>query len=474
MTKEYDLVVLGGGSGGYVAAIRASQLGMKVALVEANKLGGTCLHQGCIPTKTLLRTAELYRNLALANKFGINVTVNKIDFNEVRANKSKIIQELHQGIQLLMEKNKIDVFKGYGRILGPSIFSPLPGTISVEYESGVENTMLVPKNVLIASGSKPRLLPNVEVDGNYIITSNEALEMKELPSSLVIIGAGIIGIEWASILVDLGVDVTVVESERDILSNEDDDVKREVKKQLAKRGVTFYMESTVQENSIRIENNEVIVPIEVAEEVKDLSTEKLLLAIGREPNVDDLGLQNTNIEIESGFIGVNEYYQTKEQHIYAIGDCIGGLQLAHVASEEGILAVEHMAGEQVQTLKEEQIPVNIYAYPEVAKIGLNEREANKQYGNIKVGKFPLKGIGKAHVFGEIEGFMKIISDQKTDDILGVHIVGPQATELMGEASLAKFLDASTWELSKTIHAHPSLSELFQEAALATRNNQIHS
>src|SRR5699024_1355277 len=235
MTKEYDLVVLGGGTGGYVAAIRASQLGMNVAIVEASELGGTCLHRGCIPTKTLLRTAELYRHATLADEYGIDVTINDINVDKIKTKKKSIINQLHNGIKALLQKNKVDVYNGYGRILGPSIFSPLPGTISVEYASGEENTMLVPKYVLIATGSKPRSLPNLEFDEQDILSSDGALNIERLPSSIVIIGGGVIGIEWASLLVDLGVEVTVVEYEPHILMTEDDDIRKEVDKQLKKR-----------------------------------------------------------------------------------------------------------------------------------------------------------------------------------------------------------------------------------------------
>lgn len=473
MTKEYDLVILGGGTGGYVAAIRASQLGMSVALVEAGELGGTCLHRGCIPTKTLLRAAELYRHTTLATEYGIDISVNDIQFSKTKAKKESVINQLHNGIKALMQKNKIDVYKGYGRILGPSIFSPLPGTVSVEYESGEENTMLVPKNVLIATGSKPRTLQGVNIDGTHILSSDEALELEALPQSIVIVGGGVIGIEWASLLVDLGVEVTVVEYEPNILMTEDDDVRREVERQLKKRGVTIYTDTAVDADSIKTEENQVELTISTADGSNDLQAEKVLVSVGRQPNTSDIGLQNTNIEVENGYIQTNDMYATKDNHIYAIGDCIGGLQLAHVASEEGIIAVEHMAGKQPAPLNEEHIPVNIYSFPEVGKIGLTEKQAKDKYDQIKVGTFPFKGIGKAHVFGEVDGFVKIITDVASEDIVGIHIVGPQATELIGEASVAKFLDATAWELSKTIHAHPSLAEVFQEAALATEKMQIH-
>lgn len=473
MTKEYDLVVLGGGTGGYVAAIRAAQLGKKVAIVEAEKLGGTCLHEGCIPTKSLLRTAELYRQTSLAKQYGIDLTVHQIDFKQVQAKKNDIIKQLYEGVHALMKKNKIDVYDGYGRILGPSIFSPLPGTVSIEHTSGEENTMLVPKNVLIATGSKPRSLEGIPFDGTYIVNSKDLLEMKALPSSIIIVGGGVIGIEWASLLVDLGVEVTILENEHDILMNEDSDVRKEVKKQLKKRGVTIYTKASIESKEIELQAEQVSLLAKVDEVDVNLTAEKVLVAIGRDANIDDIGLQNTNIDIENGFIQTNEFYATKDDHIYAIGDCIGGMQLAHVASEEGINAVEHMAGKTVIPLKRSHIPANIYSYPEVAKIGLTEEEAREISENLKIGMFPFQAIGKAHVNGELDGFVKIISDEVSEDILGIHMVGPQATELIGKASVLMFLDGTAWELSKSIHPHPSLTEVFQEAALATENQQIH-
>lgn len=473
MTKEYDLVVLGGGTGGYVAAIRAAQLGMKVAIIEADKLGGTCLHRGCIPTKTLLRTAELHRQATLSLTYGIDVTVNHIDFAKVQSRKNAVIEQLHQGINALMKKNHIDIYHGYGRILGPSIFSPLPGTISVEYASGEENTLIVPKYVLIATGSKPRTLPNLDIDGKKVMTSDEALEMDTLPESIMIIGGGVIGVEWASLLCDLGVNVTIVENAPDILMSEDDDVRREVKKQLKKRGIAIFTNSNVLTETLVKDETGVSLTIEVDEKSETINADKILISVGRKANIEDIGLQNTSIDVKENFIKTTEFYQTKESHIYAIGDVIGGMQLAHVASEEGIIAVEHMAGLQVEPLQQENIPANIYAFPEVGRIGLTEKIAKEKYDNVKVGKFPFMGIGKAHVFGETDGFVKIITDSKTEDILGIHIVGPQATELIGEASVAKFLDATAWEIGKTVHAHPSLAEVFKEAALATERMQIH-
>lgn len=473
MTKEYDLVVLGGGTGGYVAAIRASQLGMKVAVVERNKLGGTCLHEGCIPSKALLRTAELYRQMKDMINFGIEVDNYKLNFKKALERKDEIIHTLYQGVKGLLKKANVDIYNGFGRILGPSIFSPMSGTISVEYDDGDENTLLVPKNVLIATGSKPRSLPEIKFDGKYVLHSEHALQLKELPKSILIVGAGVIGIEWASMLQDLGVQVTVVENNEHILINEDEDIRHEVKKALEKRGVTFFTNSVIDEQSIEISGSELNIKINNKEKTNTITVEKMLVSIGREANIDQIGLNNTNIEIDNGFIATNDMFQTKESHIYAIGDVIGGMQLAHVASAEGIVAVEHMAGENPPSLQNEKIPSCIYSFPEVGSIGLTEKKAMELGYEVKIGKFPFQGIGKAHVYGETNGFVKIITDAESEDILGIHMVGPQVTDMISEGGLAKVLDATAFEMSQTIRPHPTLSEAFTEAALAVEGLQIH-
>lgn len=473
MTKEYDLVILGGGTGGYVAAIRAQQLGMNVAVVEKEKLGGTCLHNGCIPSKALLKTAQLYRDMKQSSIFGIKTEKLALDFSEAQNRKNKIIDTLHQGVQSLLKKANIDVYHGFGRILGPSIFSPIPGTISIEYENGTENTMLVPKNILIATGSKPRLIPELPIDGDKILHSDQALQLDQLPKSMVIIGGGIIGIEWASLLQDLGVQVTVIESNETILATEDADIRKELQSSLEKRGVTFITNAQIDTEKLTINDSNVSISVKQAEESMIVEAEKILISVGRDANSNEIGLNNTSIQTRNGFIETNEVYQTKESHIYAIGDCIGGMQLAHVASAEGIIAVEHMAGKNPAPLNPLHIPACIYSYPEVGKVGLTEQSANDQGYSVKVGKFPFQGIGKAHVNGDTTGFVKVIVDEQTEDVLGVHMVGAHVTDMISEAALAKILDATAWEISKTVHPHPSLSEGILEASLAVDQLQIH-
>ncbi|QSS98893.1 dihydrolipoyl dehydrogenase [Pontibacillus sp. ALD_SL1] len=472
MANEYDLVVLGGGTGGYVAAVRASQLGLKTAIVESGKLGGTCLHKGCIPSKALLRSAEVFEQTKKADTFGIETEPPTLNFFKVQERKQSIIDTLHTGVQGLMKKGKIDVYEGFGRILGPSIFSPSAGTISVEMNNGDENQMLIPKNVLIATGSSPRTLPGLEVDEDYVMTSDEALGMKELPESIVIVGGGVIGIEWASMLTDFGVQVTVLEYTDRILPTEDKDISKEMTRLMKKKGVKIVTGAKVLGETLKKEAG-VEIQAEHKGETKTYSADRMLVSVGRSPNVNNIGLENTDIVVENGAIQTNKFYQTKESHIYAIGDVIGGMQLAHVASHEGITAVEHLADQDPMPMNMEQVPSCIYSNPEAASVGLTEDQAKDKGYNVKVGKFPFKAVGKALVYGNSDGFVKIVADEETDDLLGVHMIGPHVTDMISEAGLAKVLDATPWEVAHSIHPHPTLSEVMGEAALAVDGKQIH-
>jgi len=472
VATDYDLVILGGGTGGYVAAIRASQLGLKTAIVEKGKLGGTCLHKGCIPSKALLRSAEVLATVKKGEEFGVETTDVKLNFLNVQKRKQAIVDQLHQGVQQLMKKGKIDIYEGFGRILGPSIFSPMPGTISVEMNNGEENEMLIPKNVMIATGSRPRSLDGLDIDGEYILSSDEALELTKLPQSIMIVGGGVIGIEWASMLSDFGVDVTLIEYADRILPTEDKEISKEMNRLMTKKGVKIYTSTKVLPETLNKENG-VTIQAESKGEEKEFSAEKMLVSVGRKPNVEGIGLENTEIQIEEGYINTNKFYQTKESHIYAIGDVIGGLQLAHVASHEGIIAVEHMAGKNPLPMDHALISKCIYSSPEVASVGYTEDEAKEKGYNVKLGKFPFKAIGKALVYGESDGFVKLVVDKETDDILGVHMIGPHVTDMISEAGLAMVLDATPWEVSHTIHPHPTLSEVMGEAALAVDGKAIH-
>lgn len=473
MATEYDLVILGGGTGGYVAAIRASQLGLKVAVVEKGKLGGTCLHAGCIPSKALLRSAEVYATTKKSEEFGVLANDVSLDFSKVQARKEKITDQLFKGVQHLMKQGKISVYEGIGRILGPSIFSPMPGTISVEMNNGEENEMLIPKNVIIATGSRPRTLPGLEADGDYVMTSDEALAMKELPNSIIIVGGGVIGIEWASMLVDFGLEVTVLEYADRILPTEDKEVSKELQRLMKKKGVKIVTGAKVLPETLE-KGNGVTIKAEHKGEEKAFTADKLLVSVGRQANVEGIGLENTEIQLDRGNIVTNEYYQTKESHIYAIGDVIGGLQLAHVASHEGIVAVEHIANENPSPIDYTLVSKCVYSSPEVASVGYTEDEAKEKGFNVKTGKFSFRAIGKALVYGEADGFVKLVVDEDTDDLLGVHMIGPHVTDMISEAGLARVLDATPWEVSHTIHPHPTLSEAIGEAALAVYGKAIHS
>ncbi|WNF37849.1 dihydrolipoyl dehydrogenase [Bacillaceae bacterium IKA-2] len=472
MAKDYDLVILGAGTGGYVAAIKASQLGLNVAVVEKAKLGGTCLHQGCIPSKALLRSAEVYSTMKQAEKFGVSANNITLQFDKVQQRKEQIVDQLYKGVQHLLKKGKIDVYEGLGRILGPSIFSPTAGTISVELNNGEENEMLVPKNVLIATGSRPRTLPGLEIDGKLVLSSDEALNMEALPKSIIIVGGGVIGIEWASMLADFDVNVTVLEYAERILPTEDHEISKEAQRSLKKKGVKVITGAKVLSETID-KTETVSIQAEHKGDTKTFSAEKLLVSVGRQANVEGIGLENTDIEVENGVVKTNEFYQTKESHIYAIGDVIGGLQLAHVASHEGMIAVEHMANQNPHQLDYQSVAKCVYSSPEIASVGLTENEAKEKGYQVKTGKFLFKAIGKALVLGETDGFVKLVVDVSTEDLLGVHMIGPHVTDMISEAALAKVLDATHWEVANTIHPHPTLSEAIGEAALAVDGKAIH-
>lgn len=474
MAQEYDVVILGGGTGGYVAAIRAAQLGLKTALVESDALGGTCLHRGCIPSKALLKSAEVFQMAKNeAAHFGVDTAGTSLNFSRVQERKDEVVQQLYNGVKSLMKKGKIDVYEGYGRMLGPSIFSPMPGTISVEMNNGEENEMLILKNLVIATGSRPRTLPGLELDEQQILSSDGALKMAELPKSILIVGGGVIGIEWASMLNDFGVDVTVIEYADRIIPTEDEDISKEMKKILSKKGITFVTGAKVLPETLSKSDDSVTISAEIGNETTEFTAEKMLVSVGRQANTEGIGIENTEIQLDKGYIQTKPTFQTKESHIYAIGDCIGGLQLAHVASHEGISAIEHIAGKQTEPMNYTNISRCIYSSPEAASVGLTEAQAKEQGFDVKVAKFPFAAIGKALVNGNSEGFVKIIADKKTNDLLGVHMIGAHVTDLISEAGLAMVLDATPWEVASTIHPHPSLSEVMGEASLAVDGIAIH-
>ncbi|KPV58205.1 dihydrolipoamide dehydrogenase [Paenibacillus sp. A3] len=472
MTHTFDMVVLGGGIGGYTAAIRAAQFGKSVAIVEQEKLGGTCLHRGCIPSKALLRSAEVFALMKDSDKFGVGAEAVTLDFSKVASRKDAVVEQLYSGLQFLMKKNKITVFQGKGRLIGPSIFSPRSGTVSVD-QGDDEILTLVPDKVVIATGSRPRSLPGLETDGVTILNSDEALRLEKLPASAVIIGGGVIGVEWASLLSDFGVQVTVVEFAPRLLPSEDEDVSRELERLLKKRGVSVRTGTKVLTESVRKHEGGVTLNVEHREEQAELSAEIALVCVGRQANVEGIGLENTDVKVEGGFIRVNESMQTAELHIYAVGDCIGGLQLAHAAAHEGLTAAEHAWGLQPHKVEPHRVPRCVYSRPETASIGWTEREAKERGRDVKVSKVHFRALGKAIVLGETDGFVKVVADKETNDLLGVHMIGPHVTDYISEAALAQLLDATPWEIGQTIHPHPTLSELLGEAMLAVDGRSIN-
>ncbi|CDR66043.1 dihydrolipoyl dehydrogenase [Staphylococcus schweitzeri] len=469
--KQYDLVVLGGGTAGYVAAIRASQLGKRVAIVERQLLGGTCLHKGCIPTKSLLKSAEIYQTVKQASKFGVEVQEATVNFENMLARKEDIVNQMYQGVKHLMQHNHIDIYNGTGRILGTSIFSPQSGTISVEYEDG-ESELLPNQFVLIATGSTPAELPFLTFDHDKILSSDDILSLVTLPSSLGIIGGGVIGMEFASLMTDLGVDVTVIEAGERILPTESKQASQLLKKSLSARGVNFYEGVQLSEKDLNINDEGVTFKINK----EDIKVEKVLLSIGRKPNTSDIGLNNTKIKLtSSGHILTNEYQQTEDKHIYAAGDCIGKLQLAHVGSKEGVVAVDHMFESNPMPVDYNLMPKCIYTQPEIASIGLNIEQAKAEGMKVKSYKVPFKAIGKAVIdnHGPNEGYSEMVIDQSTDEIIGINMIGPHVTELINEASLLQFMNGSALELGLTTHAHPSISEVLMELGLKAENRAIH-
>ena len=473
MAIEVDVAVLGGGPGGYTAAIRAAQLGKSVAIIEMDKLGGTCLHKGCIPSKSLLKSAEIYKTLLSAGTYGIDVVEGAVslDYKKVQHRKDETVEGLFRGLQSLMKKNGIQIIHGKGRVIGPSIFSPRSGSLAVELPDG-EMESVVSTNLIIATGSRPRPLPGLVPDGEYILTSDEALVMDRLPKSIIIVGGGVIGVEWASMLCDFGVEVTLAEAGSRLLPGEDAEVSAELTKQLQRRGVRILTSIQLKLDTYSAGADGVSLTATTTDGDVLLTADKILISVGRQANVEGIGLENTDIRIKNGIIDVNKFGQTSEPHIYAIGDVTGGVQLAHAAAHEGVIAAEHMNGGKPTAYEQHLIPRCIYSNPEIASYGLTEDGARTKGHEVKVGKIPFQAIGKAHTLGEIGGFVKVIADRRTNDILGVHMIGPHATDLIGEASLAGWLNAAPWEVGAMVHPHPTLSEAIGEAMLAVDGQSI--
>ncbi|MBI4583573.1 MAG: dihydrolipoyl dehydrogenase [Planctomycetes bacterium] len=466
--KPVDLVVIGSGPGGYVAAIRAAQLGMSVVLVEKDpKPGGCCLHRGCIPTKALLHTAELLQHFKESARHGLRVDNVQLDILEVHNQKDAVVQKLARGIEGLLKKNRILFKTGVGKIAGP-------GTVAVQEANG-KSEPIAARNILIATGSVPASLPAAPFDGRNILSSDHILELKKVPASIAIIGAGAVGVEFASIYSSFGSKVHLIELLPQILPLEDPDIAQALTRSFRARGIEVLTQARLE--SARVDDKSGSVRSRVQKSAggaEEIQTEILLVAAGRKPVTEGLGLEAAGIRLEKGFIPVNSWCETAKPGIYAIGDVIDTPQLAHVASAEGILAVERMAGRDRQPLDYRLTPSCTYCYPEVASVGWTEPVARKQGHDVRVGKFPFAALGKASILGETEGFVKIVADGKYDEILGVHMIGPRATDLIAEACAAMQLEATVEELSRTIHPHPTLSESLMEAAHAVYGHGIHS
>jgi dihydrolipoamide dehydrogenase len=457
---EFDLVVIGGGTGGYTSAIRATQLGLSAAIVERDKIGGTCLHRGCIPTKAWLETAYLLQRTRAAGEFGIRVDGISLDYPALVSRQKKVVDTLHKGIRGAVEKKKIEIIQEEGRFKSPT-------------EIAVGRRILKAKNVVIATGSRPKDIPGLETDGLRVVNSDQLLELEELPKSILIIGAGAVGSEFASFFVDIGTDVTLIEMMPTILPLEDEDIGRALAKSLVDRGANVLTSARVLTDKTKVFDNTVELVVEHEGKEKKLAAEMALVAVGREAVTDDLDLGNTGVKLEKGWVKADEFFQTDEPNVYAVGDAIGGLLLAHVAAAEGFIAAEHMAGRDVERLDYTRVPRVTYSRPQVAAVGLSEKEAREAGYNARSRRFSFEYNAMALIQGEDEGFVKVVYDVDSGDLLGVHIIGPQASELISEAALGRFLEASAWEIGTNIHAHPTLSETLGEAAQLSAEISIY-
>jgi len=464
-TKTYDVAIIGSGPGGYVAAIRAAQLGMSALIIERDsRLGGVCTLRGCIPTKALLHTADLLEETRHGGEVGVSAKDVRLDLPGAMKHKEKVVRQSSNGIAYLMKKNRVDVVNGFGRIAGI-------GRVSVAGPEGAE-TAYAARNILVATGSAPRSLPGIEIDHKTILSSDSILELPEVPRSLLVIGSGAVGVEFASMYSRFGSKATILEVLPRIVPVEDEDISRELAASFKRQGMTVYVDARV-ERVTRSEGGVEVLARTSAEKTETMRAEKVLLAVGRRPLSEGIGLEGVGVATERGYIQVDKFMRTSVPGIYAIGDVVPTQWLAHVASAEGVVAVEHMAGRATVPINYDQVPGCTYCSPEVASIGLTEARARERGYDVSVGKFPFTAIGKARILNETTGFVKIVAEKKYDEVLGVHIIGPSATELISEAGAAMRLEATSEDLVRTIHAHPTLSEAIHEAAEAVSGHSIH-
>ena len=453
---DFDVAILGGGMGGYPAAIRASQLGLKVALVEADKLGGTCLHIGCIPTKALLESSELFHRVsARGAEFGLKAEVVGYDYPVIAQRRDAVVNQLYKGVQYLMKKNKIEVIAGKGRLRDRN-------TIEVDAKQ------IKADNLIVATGSSPKALPGIEIDGKSVITSDQAVLAREAPESIVIIGAGAVGVEFATFFNQLGVKVTLLEALDRLVPLEDEDVSKELLSDFKKSGIDVRL--GVKVKGAKKARDGVSVDTDQGE----VWGKQLLVAVGRGALSREIGLEQVGVQLQpNGFIQVDEWMRTSVDSIHAIGDVVGGFLLAHAASHEGIVAAEDIAGQRLAPMDQQLVTRCTYSHPQIASVGWTEKQARDKGHEVKIGKFPFSAIGRAQIHGETAGFVKIVSDAKSGQMLGTHIIGQDATELIAEPALTQLFQGDAWELGRNIHPHPSLSEAVMEAAMAVDGHAIH-
>lgn len=460
--EDFDICVIGGGPGGYVAAIRAAQLGKKVALIEKEQLGGVCLNWGCIPTKALLKSAEIYQNILHANDFGFEVSATKIDIKKIVDRSRRISAQLTSGIKTLLNKNKVHVIYGTASFQSNKILN----ITSKDKELKIKG-----QNIIIATGARPRILQSFEPNGSNVWTSKEAMIPDALPKTLIVVGSGAIGVEFASFYNALGVEVTILEAQNRILPSEDEEISTLARKLFEKRGIKIITEVKL----LKYSNNSTHLTLEteVQGKLHQIQAEKLLMAIGITANTENLNLEKIGVRLEQGHIATNGFLQTSEPNIYAIGDVAGAPWLAHKASHQGIIAAEHIAGLAVSQLHRENIPGCTYSFPQIASVGLTEKQALDKGLKVKIGRFPLVANGKALVLGEKEGLIKTIIEEKSGELIGAHMIGAEVTELIQGYVIAKNLEATEIDLIHTIFPHPTISEAMHESILQAYLRAIH-
>ncbi len=463
MAQTYDLMIIGSGPGGYVAGIRAGQLGLKVAVVEKDPyFGGTCTHRGCIPTKALLHTADVLEEIRAAGGVGVTVGDPELDLPKAQENKQSVVDKSAKGIEFLFKKYKVDGLTGGGRIAGPG---------RVEVSRDGETTAYETRNILIATGSVPREIPVARTDGERILNSDHILRLDRVPKSMVVLGAGAVGTEFASMFSTFGTEVTLVEMLDRVLPLEDAEVSKELQRAFRKRGITTWTGTKL----VGAERTEAGVALSFEGRDERVEAEVLLVAVGRGPYTEGLGLENVGLETERGYLRTDEWMRTGAEGVYAIGDVVtAGPWLAHKASAEGIVVAEHLAGHPTRPLDYGKVPSVVYTDPEVGSVGLTEAAAREAGYDVAVGKFPFSALGKARIVGKTAGFVKVVRETRYDELLGVHIVGVHATDLIAEACVALQVESTTEELFRAVHAHPTLAEALAEAAHASHGAPIHS